>query len=113
MTTPFVLFRWCGFFLLGLGLIPLSFAKSADTTVCTKGELRRQIAVHYPTEQPLPCEVHYQKGAHVEILWRAQITAGYCQQQAYHFILKQQQWGWQCQVQVPNDEMAVLAPTQE
>ncbi len=74
-----------------------SVAASADEEfTCTRGEVERIISVVYPGDGPLPCEVRYDKGDGVEVLWSSEHTEGYCERNAREFVEKQKDWGYKC-----------------
>ena len=65
--------------------------------VCKHGDQERKISVVYQSEgQQVPCEVTYEKDGGSESLWRAENTAGYCEEKAEMFVERQRGWGWEC-----------------
>jgi hypothetical protein len=69
----------------------------ADTEfVCTMGDAERIISVVYIGDGLVPCEVRYDKGQGYQLLWTAQNTEGYCENQARQFVSKQEGWGYSC-----------------
>ncbi len=86
--------------LIGI-LFTLYFSQMAlaeTATVCTNGNMERKIEVVYLGADTVPCEVHYTKDGHTEVLWSAQAEEGYCEAKAAEFVEKQQAWGWECVV---------------
>ncbi len=74
-------------------------ATSANPTLCAYGEMSRTIEVVYSDPgQPVPCEVIYDKSGEgsMEILWRADVEAGYCEVKAAELIEKLKGFGWRC-----------------
>ena len=70
---------------------------SADTEfVCAMGDSERTISVVYASEGLVPCEVRYDKGDGAEVLWSAENTEGYCENQARQFVSRQEGWGYSC-----------------
>jgi hypothetical protein len=68
-------------------------------TVCKMAELERTVEVVYADPgQPVPCEVLYAKAdaGTIEILWRANHEAGYCEERAAAFVARLEQLGWDC-----------------
>ena len=73
-------------------------AMASEDYVCNHGDAQRMISVVYENDQePVPCEVQYDKGEGVQTLWNAQAEAGYCENKAAEFIEKQESWGWSCE----------------
>ncbi len=70
-----------------------------NPTQCTYGVISRTIEVVYSDPgQPLPCEVIYSKSEQrsIEVLWRADNDANYCELKAAELIEKLQGFGWTC-----------------
>ena len=80
---------------LSLCLSPLVSAD--EKFVCTQGDMQRVIEVVYMGEGPVPCEVRYDKGEGVEVLWSAENTEGFCESNAKSFVEQQEGWGWSCE----------------
>ncbi len=84
-----------------LSIILFAFSVSAfaaEEYVCHYEDERRLISVVYENDQePVPCEVQYDKGQGVQSLWNAQAEAGYCENKAAEFVAKQEEWGWSCE----------------
>ena len=71
----------------------------ANPTECAYGEISRTIEVVYSDPgQPLPCEVIYSKSerSSIEVLWRADNEADYCEVKASELIEKLTGFGWTC-----------------
>ncbi|MEX2352805.1 MAG: hypothetical protein WD709_01365, partial [Gammaproteobacteria bacterium] len=74
-----------------------SIAASADSEfVCTMGDAERTISVVYSGDGLVPCEVRYDKGEGAEVLWSAEHTEGFCENQAREFVSRQEGWGYSC-----------------
>ena len=76
---------------------------SADSWICQKDELTREVVVFYP-EAParLPCKVFYSKPNEDVLpraLWEAKNTQNYCERKAAEFIEKLSSSGWRCSIQ--------------
>jgi hypothetical protein len=81
------------------GLLVCSTAAVANPTECVYGEISRTIEVVYSDPgQPLPCEVIYSKSeqSSIEVLWRADNEADYCEVKASQLIEKLTGFGWTC-----------------
>ncbi len=79
---------------------------AAEEHICTNGDAIRVISVSYEDDQTrVPCEVHYDKGEGVKVLWNAQSEVGYCENKAKEFVEKQESLGWSCKVN-PQDTIA-------
>ena len=71
---------------------------ASENYVCDNHGEKRLIKITYHNEQqPVPCEVRYDKGQGEQILWSAQSEAGFCETKADEFIQKQESWGWSCE----------------
>jgi len=73
----------------------------AEQFVCHKEEMTRRIEIHYLlANSQLPCEVNYYKDSGVleemEVLWRAEATEGFCEQNVDALLERLAGWGWQC-----------------
>ena len=77
----------------------VSFAAIAgEEYVCDNDGEKRIISIAYESnEQPVPCEVRYDKGQGEQKLWSAQSEAGFCEKKVNEFIEKQESWGWSCE----------------
>lgn len=74
-----------------------SQALADDVYVCTNGADERIISVTYAyADQPVPCEVTYEKSTGIQTLWNANNQADYCETKAFEFVEKQRSWGWDC-----------------
>ena len=80
-------------------LLSLSFGVIAsEDYVCDKNGVKRIIIIAYQSEQqPVPCEVRYDKGQGEQTLWSAQSEVGFCEAKADEFIQKQESWGYDCE----------------
>ncbi|MDW3094594.1 MAG: hypothetical protein R8G33_02855 [Gammaproteobacteria bacterium] len=93
---------------LFVALFVSSFAVLAgEDFVCDNNGEKRIIKISYQNDQqPVPCEVKYDKGQGEETLWSAQSEVGFCEAKADEFIQKQESWGWSCEkFQAPVDEV--------
>ena len=84
---------------LFVALFASSFAAIAgEDFVCDNNGEKRIIKIAYQSDQqPVPCEVRYDKGQGEETLWSAQSEVGFCEAKADEFIQKQESWGWSCE----------------
>ncbi len=95
---------------LFVALFVSSFAAFAgEDYVCDNGGEKRIIKIAYQNDQqPVPCEVRYDKGQGEETLWSAQSEVGFCEAKADEFIQKQESWGWSCdKFQQPEADVAL------
>jgi hypothetical protein len=78
---------------------------------CMNGTRERVIAVEYPENTPLPCQVTYTKQESFQVLWSAENSQGYCEARAEDFVEQQRDWGWQCeQVSIQIEDTGGAAP---
>jgi len=82
-------------------LVPgLALAQGGSTTQCTSGDMVRRIVILAEPGVSVPCEVHYFKDTEApdqdQVLWRANNTAGYCEEQAAGLVSTLEQSGWDC-----------------
>ena len=97
--------------ILSFLLIALSVASfcviAGEDYVCDNNGDKRVIKIEYQNDQqPVPCEVRYDKGQGEETLWTAQSEVGFCEAKADEFIQKQESWGWSCEkFQTPVDDV--------
>ncbi len=104
------------FFILFTSLLfSATFAIAGEDYVCDYDGEKRLISIAYTSDQQsVPCEVRYDKGQGVEILWSANSEVGYCEKKASEFIAKQESWGWTCDKfeqpmqEVPLEELHTL-----
>lgn len=72
-------------------------ATAGEDYVCDNNGAKRIVSIVYQNEeQPVPCEVRYDKGQGVETLWTAKSEVGFCEARVNEFIEKQESWGWNC-----------------
>jgi len=72
-------------------------ATASEDYVCDNNGAKRIVSIVYQNEeQPVPCEVRYDKGQGVETLWTAKSEVGFCEARVNEFIEKQESWGWNC-----------------
>lgn len=72
-------------------------ATAGEDYVCDNNGVKRIVSIVYQNEeQPVPCEVRYDKGQGVETLWTAKSEVGFCEARVSEFIEKQESWGWNC-----------------
>ena len=78
----------------------IAVAQSADSYVCTMGELTRRVAVERSGSTPAACEVAYYKDSEApgerQVLWNAQNDGSYCGARATEFVSQLEGWNWQC-----------------
>jgi hypothetical protein len=83
-----------------LVFLGLAAEVSADSWICRKGELTREVVVFYPkAPSRLPCEVYYSKPKENVLprsLWEATNTHGYCERKAAGLVEKLSSSGWHC-----------------
>ncbi len=79
--------------------LTVSFSAIAgEDYVCDNDGDKRIIKIAYHNDQqPVPCEVRYDKGEGEQILWTANSEVGFCETKADEFIQKQESWGWSCE----------------
>lgn len=77
-------------------ITPAAIAQSDTTFTCSHNDATRTITINYPTTEPTPCSVNYQKDGASQTLWEAQNSEGYCEEKANAFVEKQRGWGWEC-----------------
>jgi hypothetical protein len=96
------------FLFVALFVSPFS-AFAGEDFVCDNNGEKRIIKIAYQSEQqPVPCEVRYDKGQGEETLWSAQSEVGFCEARADEFIQKQESWGWSCEkFQQPDSGVAL------
>ncbi|MGA8204539.1 MAG: hypothetical protein WB812_08480 [Woeseiaceae bacterium] len=86
--------------LLAAALPGLALAQGADSYQCTLGDLTRRVEILTEPGRSVPCEVHYYKDTEapgeMQVLWRAQSEAGYCQRKADDFVARLEGMGWDC-----------------
>ena len=85
--------------LLALVYLLVALPVLSAPVVCTQDGLTRSIEVVYSDPgQPLPCEVLYDKRdeGSQSSLWRAEHTAGYCEERADQLAGKLIDLGWSC-----------------
>ncbi len=95
-------------FLLIVSLLTTSsIAFASDDYVCDNNGAKRIIKIAYQSDQqPVPCEVIYDKGQGEQTLWSAQSEVGFCEARADEFIQQQESWGWSCEkFAAPVDEV--------
>jgi predicted methyltransferase len=80
----------------------------ADTEfTCTMGDTTRTISVVYTGSGLVPCEVRYDRGQGAEVLWSAENTEGYCENQARQFVSKQEGFGYSCSESMASSDATV------
>lgn len=82
-------------------LVPcLAFGDGANSYQCAFDGLQRRIEILSEPGVSVPCEVHYYKDneqpGQKQVLWSATTEAGYCEAKVEAFILRLQEWGWEC-----------------
>ena len=78
-------------------LIASMAAFAAEDYVCSNNGDKRIVSIIYQNEgAPVPCEVQYDKGQGVQILWTAQSEEGFCEARVDEFLQRQESWGWSC-----------------
>ena len=84
-------------FVFFLTFIVSSIVSASEDFVCDNNGDKRIISIAYENDQePVPCEVRYDKGEGVQTLWNAQSEVGFCERKADEFIQQQEAWGWNC-----------------
>ena len=94
-------------------LLSFSFSVIAsEDYVCDNNGVKRIIKIAYQSDQqPVPCEVRYDKGQGEQTLQSAQSEVGCCEAKADEFIQKQESGGYNCEkfqqpvVDVPLEEL--------
>ncbi len=98
------------FYSVSLYFIFLFFCLSVfagEQHICINGDAIRVISVEYDEDNArVPCEVYYDKGEEVKVLWNAKSEIGYCENKAREFVAKQESMGWSCKVNA-QDTIAV------
>ena len=90
------------FLFAALVLLPTasSFAQDPQSYRCSYGDLQRRVEILSEPGVSVPCEVHYYKDTEApgerQVLWSASNEVGYCEQKTREFIVKLQDWGWDC-----------------
>jgi hypothetical protein len=69
---------------------------SSQSFICQQADTIREVAVNYPTQSPVPCEVTYSKEGIEQILWTAQHEENYCESQAQQLMMTLEDSGWSC-----------------
>jgi len=103
-----------------------SLAQNQNIYQCSQGDLQRRVEIVYETGVTVPCEVHYYKDTEApgerQVLWRAQMQEGYCEEKTEEFIRQLAGWGWNCAQGAASEEVAepevaddtgTLAPEEE
>ena len=73
---------------------------AAHEYVCQQGSVKRMISVqHEVPGQEVPCIVKYDKPAEgkTEFPWRADHSAGYCEEKADYLANRLEGFGWSCE----------------
>ena len=83
------------------GLILLGGEQAwAKTVSCTMLSMQRTVELRYENPgEAVPCEIHYSKpseGVDIQVLWRAEHEAGYCEARFDEFVDKLTGLGWSC-----------------
>ena len=87
------------------GMSTSAIAIENQKTMCVSGNQTRIIEVVYSGEQNVPCKVQYTKSEGTKTLWSATNKVGFCENKATEFVVKQEGWGWSCDLVATNDEM--------
>lgn len=82
-----------------LAVLTLPTAANAESWICEHGNLIREIKVERATDNPVPCEVKYDKqseGLGSSVLWTAAADGTYCDVKANGLAEKLNGLGWSC-----------------
>ena len=82
-----------------LAALTLPTAANAESWICERGNLVREITVERATANPVPCSVKYNKqaeGLGTSELWTAVADVSYCDVKANELAAKLEGLGWSC-----------------